>query len=301
MSKTVKRNLPASVRQQLLTLSQKQKEPFDAILVRYAIERLLYRLSMSAYADRFLLKGAMLFVIWAESIHRTTRDVDLLGFGSCNVGEVEDIFREICSVVVEPDGLDFQPETVRAEAIRDQAAYPGIRVKMQAGLTNAQIPVQVDIGFGDAVTPDPDDARFPVLLDFPAPKIRAYPIYTVVAEKTEAMASLGTANSRMKDFYDVWFISQKFDFNGSLLANAIRNTFERRKTDLFTELPFTEEFSSLKSIQWNAFVSRNNLIAPDFNQILSRVKSFIEPSFLAAREGRNFEQQWKAAARWHRP
>jgi hypothetical protein len=299
VSKTVKRNLPASVRQRLLMLSRERKEPFNAILVRYAIERLLYRLSLSVYADRFLLKGAMLFVIWAESIHRPTQDVDLLGFGSCDVDDVEIIFREICGLVVEPDGLEFQPDTVHAEAIRDQAAYAGIRVKMEARLANARIPVQADIGFGDAVTPGPEEISFPVLLGFPGPQLHAYPVYTVVAEKIEAMASLGMLNSRMKDFYDVWFMSQTFDFAGPLLANAIHNTFERRKTNLTTELPFTEEFSSSKSTQWNGFVSRNKLAAPGLNQILVVVRLFVEPPLLAARNGENFEQHWKAAGDWH--
>ena len=151
--------------------------------MRYAIERLLYRLSTSTYADRFLLKGAMLFVIWKETIHRPTRDLDLLGYGSDDLGELENIFREICSSKVEPDGLVFLPDTVHAETIRDQAAYGGTRVTMQARLIKTRIYVQVDIGFGDVVTPGPEETSFPVLLDFPAPQLRAYPIYTVVAEK----------------------------------------------------------------------------------------------------------------------
>ena len=266
--------------------------------MRYAIERLLYRLSTSTYADRFLLKGAMLFVIWEETIHRPTRDLDLLGYGSDDLGELENIFREICSSKVEPDGLVFLPDTVHAETIRDQAAYAGTRVTMQARLIKTRIHVQVDIGFGDVVTPGPEEISFPVLLDFPAPQLRAYPVYTVVAEKIEAMASIGTVNTRMKDFYDIWFMSQTFDFDGPLLTTAIRNTFERRKTALTTELPLTKEFSSSKSTQWNAFISRNSLAAPDLDNILTVIKLFGEPPFLAAQKGENFLQQWKAAAGW---
>jgi hypothetical protein len=298
VSKTIKRNLPASVRQRLLTLGRDRQEPFHSTLVRYAIERLLYRLSVSPYADRFLLKGAMLFAIWSETLHRPTQDVDLLGYGDPDVGELQKLFREICRSDVEPDGLNFLPETVRAEPIRDQAAYSGIRITIQACLTNARIPVQVDIGFGDAVTPGPEDVRFPALLNFPSPRLRAYPVYTVVAEKVEAMVSLGIANSRMKDFYDVWFMSRTFDFDGPLLAAAIRNTFERRKTDLASELPFSEDFALLKSTQWNGFVSRNKLLVPHFNELSVVVKQFVEPPFTAARKGEDFGRRWKAGADW---
>ena len=212
--------------------------------------------------------------------------------------EVENMFREICDLAVQPDGLQLLPESVRAEAIRDQAAYPGIRVKLTAHLTNARIPVQVDIGFGDAVTPDPENVNFPTLLEFPSPRLRAYPIYTVVAEKIEAMVSLGSANSRMKDFFDLWFMSQNFDFDGSVLAQAIEKTFERRKTELTTELPFTEEFVSLKSTQWKAFVSRNRLAARDFDDLLTVVSRFVEPAFSAARKSEDFGLHWKAGADW---
>ena len=237
MSKTIKRNLPASVRQRLLTLSRNRQEPFHTTLVRYAIERLLYRLSVSPYADRFLLKGAMLFAIWSETLHRPTQDVDLLGYGDPDAGELQKLFREICSSNVEPDGLAFLPETVRAEPIRDQAAYSGIRITLHACLTNAH-------------------------------------------------------------FYDVWFMSRTFVFDGPLLAAAIRNTFEHRKTDLAIELPFSEDFALLKSTQWNGFVSRHKLLVPQFNELSVVVRQFVEPPFTAARKGEGFERRWKAGAGW---
>jgi predicted nucleotidyltransferase component of viral defense system len=237
MNPEPKRNLPASVRQRLLNLSREKKEPFDLILSRYAIERLLYRLANSRYAERFLLKGAMLFSIWTEETYRPTRDVDLLGFGENDTVELEGIFRELCSLPIEPDGLLFHAETVKAERIREEAAYAGIRVTLVAQLENAKIPVQADVGFGDAVTPEADEIIFPALLDLPAPKIRVYPIYTVVAEKLEAMIYLGEPNSRMKDFFDVWFLSQRFEFSGQTLTEAIQATFQRRKTPLPHELP----------------------------------------------------------------
>jgi predicted nucleotidyltransferase component of viral defense system len=196
------RNVAASVRQRLLALSRERIEPFDLTLVRYGSERLLYRLSQSHYVDRFLLKGAMLFRVWTEETHRPTRDIDLLGFGANDTDELAQIFREVSQTDVEPDGLVFRPETVKAESIREEAAYAGIRITMEAKLENARIPIQVDIGFGDAVTPGPEEVQYPVLLDLPAPRLRSYPVYTVIAEKLEAMVLLGEANSRMKDFYD---------------------------------------------------------------------------------------------------
>jgi hypothetical protein len=240
----------------------------------------------------------MLFVIWAEAVPRPTRDLDLLGYGSPDQDEITSIFREVCALIVEPDGLDFLRETVSAESIRDNAAYPGIRVKINARLANIRITVQVDIGFGDAITPGPERANFPTLLDFPGPQMRAYPIYTVIAEKIEAMASLGLANSRMKDFYDLWFMSQTFDFKGSLVVNAIRNTFERRKTDLATELPSTEDFARSVSTNWHGFTARNKLTTPDFSQTLVLIRMFVDPPLSAARRNDKFNKNWKAGGTW---
>lgn len=217
-----KTNLAASVRHRLLVLSQEKKEPFDLVLMRYSIERLLYRLSRSRYAKQFLLKGAMLFQIWTDSSYRPTRDVDLLGFGPAEASDLKDIFQTLCSLSVEPDGLMFIAETVEVKTIREEATYGGIRVFVEAYLETARIHVQCDVGFGDAVTPRPEMVRFPTLLDFPSPRLYAYPIYTVVSEKLEALARFGEMNSRMKDFYDLWFLSNRFEFDGQTLVGAIR-------------------------------------------------------------------------------
>ena len=195
MKSVPKKNLAASVRQRLLTLSQKRKEPFDLVLVRFGIERLLYRLSRSSHADNFLLKGAMLFAIWSDGTHRPTRDVDLLGFRASDEAELKRVFTELCELQVNPDGLRFLPESVTATSIREEAVYPGIRVTLEARLENARVTLQVDIGFGDVVTPAPEEVNFPTLLDFAGPHLRAYPIYTVVAEKLEAAVRLGDANT----------------------------------------------------------------------------------------------------------
>jgi hypothetical protein len=229
MKSEPKKNLPASVRQRLLTLSQQRKEPFDLVLVRYGIERLLYRLSRSTHAKKFLLKGAMLFAIWSDGAHRPTRGVDLLGFGSADDDELKGIFTELCTMTIVSDGLRFLPESVSAAPIREEAAYPGTRVTLEARLENARVSLQVDIAFGDVVTPAPQEVDFPVLLDLPAPHLRAYPIYTVVAEKLEATVKLGETNTRMKDFFDLWFLSRKFSFDGPLLRTLSREPLRRGK------------------------------------------------------------------------
>ncbi len=216
MSDIPKKNLPASVRQRLLNLSKERGQPFDLVLVRYGIERLLYRLSCSPYAEKFLLKGAMLFVVWGEDAPRTTRDLDLLGFGPADETEVKANFVDLAGLDVEPDGLEFLPASVAVAPIREDARYSGIRVTLEARLAQARIPLQVDIGYGDAVTPAPAEVDFPPLLDFPAPRLRAYPYYTVMAEKLEAAVLLGAANTRMKDFFDLWYLSGRFTFEGSL-------------------------------------------------------------------------------------
>ena len=218
------KNLPASVKARLLNLAGSRGESFNELLGRYAVERLLYRLGQSQHADRFLLKGAMLFVLWDGQIPRPTRDVDFLGFGQIEVEAVAAAFREIAATPAPPDGLEFIADSVTAEEIREGQGYGGVRVKMVAQLGTGRIPLQVDIGSGDAVTPGPEETDFPVLLDFPAPRVRAYPVYTVVAEKFEAIVSLGVRNTRMKDFHHLWFLSGRFDFDGDTFHRAIEAT-----------------------------------------------------------------------------
>lgn len=303
MTAEPKKNLPASVRQRLLNLSKTRKEPFDLVLVRYGIERLLYRLSRSRHAETFLLKGAMLFAIWADGTHRPTRDVDLHGFGPKDDEELKAIFVELCRLETEPDGLVFLPDSVVATSIREEAAYPGTRITLEARVDNVRIPLQVDIGFGDAVTPAPEEVDFPALLDFPAPHLRAYPIYTVVAEKLEASVRLGEANTRMKDFFDLWFLSQKFAFEGELLKDALTRTFARRTMALPAALPvaLTPEFATLKSAAWAAFLRRNALANTDMATTLTVIRDFAWPVLEAAAQARAFNHSWSAAQGWQRP
>jgi predicted nucleotidyltransferase component of viral defense system len=280
MTSPKKRNLPASVRQRLLNLSGATGVAFDLLLIRYAIERLLYRLTQSKHADRFLLKGAMLFAIWSPEAHRPTRDVDLLGFGSDDVEGIKRVFLELCAIQVLDDGLRFDSDSIRAEPIREDARYGGIRVTLLALLANVKIPVQVDIGYGDVVTPGPETVQFPVLLDFPAPTLRAYPIYTVVSEKFEAMVALGETNTRMKDFYDLWFLSGHFEFDRRVLGQALRGTFERRGNSVPEQgkvAAFSTAFAKTKQPVWTAFLKRNALQAPELPVVMGRIQEFLGP------------------------
>lgn len=298
------RNLSASVRQRLLNIARRDGEAFDLVLTRYALERLLYRLGQSKFHDQFLLKGAMLFAVWGGEVHRPTRDVDLLGFGTSELAEVENIFREICQQPVEADGLAFFPDNMRALEIREDQEYQGVRVSFEARLENAVISIQIDIGYGDAVTPAPENITYPTMLDFAAPKLRAYPLYTVVAEKFQAMVWLGIANSRMKDFYDIWIIMQKFSFEGQILSQAVEATFARRKTPLPTNVPLalTQVFANdaAKQTQWKAFL-RKNVLPVDgktFPDIITALHDFLMPPTLAAASGLPFNATWTSGEAW---
>lgn len=297
-------NLAASVRQRLLNNAKQNGEAFDLVLTRYALERLLYRLGKSQYHNQFLLKGAMLFAVWGGAPHRPTRDIDLLGFGPNDLAQLQAIFQNICQEQVAPDGLEFLADTVRADEIRENQAYQGVRVLFDAKLENAVIPIQVDIGFGDAVTPAPEDITYPTVLDFPAPQLRAYPFYTVVAEKFQAMVWLGIANSRMKDFYDLWDILQRFEFDGETLAMAIKASFERRNTPIPTEAPLalTQAFASdtTKQKQWDAFLRKNALSVDKLAlaDIIAALHAFLMPPTLNISGGSTFTATWPAGGPW---
>ena len=223
-------NIAASVRARLLNKARAEKLDFNLLLTRYALERILYRLSVSGQRNQFLLKGALLFDLWFDVPHRPTHDVDLLCFGTAEIPYLENLFREI-SQIEGNDGIVFQPNMVKTAEIRKDAHYAGVRVTLLGLLDGAHCPVQIDIGFGDSVTPAPEEAQYPVILgDMAAPRLRVYPRYTVVAEKLEAMVSLGMLNSRLKDYFDLWVLARYSDFEGVILCKAIRATFERRRT-----------------------------------------------------------------------
>ncbi len=218
--KNTGRNIIASVRQKLINLSNERGEDPNLVFIRYAIERFLYRLSCSRQSSKFVLKGAMLWAVWAGKPHRPTKDLDLLGYGDASAEAIRVIFSEICKVTVEPDGMMFNPEAIRITEIREELEYPGQRVKLESRLGNARINIQIDIGFGDSIIPAPIEIDYPTLLDMPSPHIKAYPIETVVAEKLETIVSKGVLNSRMKDFYDlrIVVIYDYADLNVPMLA-----------------------------------------------------------------------------------
>jgi predicted nucleotidyltransferase component of viral defense system len=310
------RNLAASVRQRLLNLAQTQKEDFNLVLTRYGIERLLYRLERSAAGERFILKGAMLFVLWSKTPHRATKDVDLLCRGDNSIAEIEAIFRAVCEVDVIADGLFFDPATVKGEVIKAEREYPGVRIRLTAFIagTPTRINLQIDVGFGDIVTPAPQLMSLPALLaDLPVPQLYAYNRETVIAEKFEAMVLLGIGNTRMKDFYDLWYLSQHFTFEGIALSRAIAATFERRRTPIPTNTPLalTSEFANdeTKQRQWLAFVRKGKLNDEGLvlNQICAILHDFLMPLTIAIGEGVEFvggaslqeNRVWSSDRGWH--
>jgi hypothetical protein len=255
-------SLVASIRQRLRNKAVESGEVFDFMLNRYAVERLIYRLSLSTANDQFVLEGALLFYVWNHQLHRPTRDLDFLGFGPADADLVRQTFQAIVATPVPDDGLTFHAETISADPIREDNLYGGIRVKILATLGNIRIPLRIDVGFGDAITPGPEIAEFPALLrDFPSPNVRAYPTYTVVAEKLQAMVALGDQNTRMKDFFDIRLILRTEELDPRVLAEAVRTTFERRKTRLPQAPPrsLTQEFAEEKEALWAAFLERNGI------------------------------------------
>lgn len=296
------RNVAASVRARLLNKARAEKLDFNLLLTRYALERMLYRLSVSEERGQFLLKGALLFDLWFDLPHRPTHDADLLGFGSTEIPHLEKLFREISQIASE-DGIAFQADSVKAAEIRKEANYAGVRVTMIGLLDNARCPVQIDIGFGDAVTPAPENVQYPVILDgMPQPQLRVYPRYTVVAEKLEAMVKLGILNSRMKDYFDLWVLARHSDFDGAVLATAIRATFERRGTSipLGAPLGLTDEFGldEQKTKQWQAFLRKNSLEPMQLPEVIAALCEFLLPVLTALTAGDGFDRQWCVGAGW---
>lgn len=279
-------NLPASVRARLLALSKTTGQTFDLVLTRFALERLLYRLSKSRYADRFVLKGAMLLATWLDDPTRPTRDIDLLGFGDPDSDEILQAFGEIMQVEVE-DGIVFDRDSLRIDRIREDDRYGGVRMRAQAALAGARITVVIDIGFGDAIEPGLEQLVYPTLLDFPAPQLRVYAQETVIAEKFQAMVDLGRANSRMKDFYDIWLLVKSFRFEDDRLARAIAATFARRMTPIPAELPdaLSAEFAAdrTKVRQWEAFTEDLAVDPGTLEEVIGELAGFLMPHAERAR------------------
>lgn len=303
MTKSEKKNITASILQRLKNYSEVQRENRGLTITNYAIERFLYRFSISQYASQFVLKGAQLFRIWTDVSYRPTRDLDLLSFGNPDIAELEEIFRQVCIVESDiQDGIVFLPETVKGEAIREENKYDGIRIKLEFRIGRTGEFMQIDIGFGDAVNPPATEIQFPSILEMPPAKFNAYCQDTVIAEKVEAMVSLGYANSRMKDFYDVYTLSIKFHYDGTTLKDTIQSTFSRRNTEIPNKLPlaFSKEFSQdpLKQTQWNAFMKRNSLDSIDLAQAVERIAIYIYPIFEAIKNSNDYPFKWQPEKGW---
>lgn len=300
---TSSKNVAASVRARLLMLSRERSEDFQFVLSRYVNERLLYRVSQSEQSSSFVLKGATLFALWTGHPHRATRDIDFLGLGEPSHEHLRDVFAEILSLQVDNDGVDFDLNTLVAGPIRDDKEYRGVRVKVHAYVSGARVRVQVDIGFGDVITPEARMETFPTLLSLPAPCIRAYPRETVVAEKLEAMVTLGSANSRMKDFYDLQYLPRAFSFDGALLTKAFRATFTRRGTAFPSGLPtaLTREFTEepTKQTQWRAFIRKTGCqTSLQLAEAAGTIANFVAAPLNAAARGLTFEKRWETGGPW---
>ena len=297
------RNVPASVRQRLLNRARERREDFNFLLTRYANERLLYRLAATRHRDQFVLKGEVLFELWTATAHRATRDVELLGFGEPAAVPVQAVFRGLCAMQVPPDGVRFLAGSVQAAPIRERQAESGIRVRLTADLDGARISLQVDVGFEDVVTPRVVETEFPTILDFLAPCVRAYPREAVIAEKFEAMVRLGIANTRMKDFYDLWVMATSFAFCGSSLVAALAATFISRGTPLPIDTPvaLSPEFSAdaATQAQWSAFVGRSDLSGcPFLSDGCCHAQASSTAPGSAATQGDEFERDWPASGDW---
>jgi hypothetical protein len=305
VTQAVPSNVAASVKQRLLNRARERKEDFNLLLTKYGLERTLYRIGHSKYKDSFVLKGALLFELWTEQQYRPTRDADFLSKGESSPERYQQIFEEICDLDVEDDGVRFDQSTVKVEKIKENQDYEGLRVTFTGFMEAARLPVQIDIGFGDAVTPGPIETDFPTLLQSPAPRLLSYPRETVIAEKFEAMVKLGIANTRMKDFHDLKTLSELFHFDSEQLVAAIQRTFERRKTALPVNEPptaLTEEFfaDASKVTQWNAFVAKNKFyIQPSsLESVTTSIREFIMPLMQPELLSGNHRLRWEPLTAW---
>jgi len=296
-------NVAASVRARLANEAKRTRRPFQEMLQHFALERFLYRLSLSPYRGRFVLKGALLLRVWNTPTSRPTRDIDLLGYVENELGTLERIVRELCAINAAEDGLRFDADTVAAQRIKEDADYQGLRVTFRAFLERAQIPMQLDIGFGDVIHPSAQEGSYPTVLEFPPAELRMYPRETVVAEKFEAMVQLGRLNSRMKDFFDLWLLSRSFDFGGAELSQALAKTFANRGTALEVQpIALTAAHTKAEATQqqWAAFVRRSALdSAPrTLEEIREPLLGFLRPVATALVNGHSFTDAWVAPGPW---
>jgi len=302
VTKRAPTNLPASVHQLLLNKAHQRNRPFNELLQYYVMERSLYRLSKSPHAPRFVLKGALMFTAWKLESYRPTMDIDLLGDTANQVDSVVAIAKKVCAQPVEPDGLIFNPDTVKGARIAEEANYEGVRIRFQAGLGAARATLQLDIGFGDVIVPSPQPIEYPTILHFPAPRLRGYSKESLVAEKFESLLTLGILNSRMKNYFDLWTMSRQFDFDGQTLSMAIAKTFSNRGTRIVSKpVGLTAKFADdpTKKAQWRGFIRKSRLKAPqDLEEVVNVIASFLGPPSSALATTKPFIGKWKALGPW---
>jgi hypothetical protein len=302
MAKNI-RNTAASVHQRLLNKAKESSRPFNELLQHYAIERFIYRLSKSTYADRFILKGALMFSAWSGAASRPTMDIDFLGRIDNSLEAIVVAMKEACGMNVEEDGMSFNPEKVSAVRIAEDAEYEGVRVRVQGSLGKARVSLQIDIGFGDVIVPGPSRVKYPTLLDFLAPVLKGYSMESTIAEKYQAMVKLGGLNSRMKDFYDIWMLSRMFDFKGETLAQAVKKTFKNRKTPITADpAVFKRSFAEdeEKQVQWTGFIKKAKLSSTPgaFGEVVTTIMVFLEPVAAALSKQQSFRSTWNAPGPW---
>jgi predicted nucleotidyltransferase component of viral defense system len=308
MNKKQPSNIAASIKARLLTHAKAKREDFNYVLIRYAAHRLLYRLSKSDYKEQFILKGATLFSVWKNGeAHRATKDLDLRGSGNNEVEELIEIFKKICCQECKEDGLIYPPKRVKGDKIKEGEEYEGVKITLWANLSGAQIQVQIDIGFGDTVSPPAVEIELPIFefLNLPLASLRTYRQETLIAEKFQAMVSLGIMNSRLKDFYDIWYLSKTSEFEGASLCQALQATFEQRNTPLPIKEPFafTEDFAKDpdKLKHWTTFLNtkKPEMETPMLSEIIAEIRSFLMPPSSAAAQQREFNQRWCPEKTWY--
>jgi len=297
------KNVIASVKARLQNKAQALSKPFNEVLRYYGIERFLYRLSLTPYGRNFVLKGGLVFYAWGISHGRPTRDIDLSGVIHSSLANLIQIVTFACQQPVPNDGLIFLSESITAEEIQLEADYPGIRSTFLGMLGKAEIPMQIDIGFSDDITPDPVEFSYPTMLDMAAPNLLMYPPESVISEKFHAIVRLGEINSRMKDYYDIWLLSNRFDFSGLILKTAIAKTFNKRQMEIPTNVPLglTPEFAEVHRREWMIFLRRfgqEDGELSDMDKVITRLRSFLMPPVEALTQGIDFDRIWKAGIGW---
>ena len=296
-------HIATSVRQRLLNEAHATDRPFNELLQYFAMERFLYRLSRSPHGERFVLKGALMLAMWGVSLTRPTKDIDFLGHVPNDIDRIVSAVKEVCAQEVEPDGLDFDRDSIRGQRIAEETEYEGVRVRFHGKLGTASVTMQLDVGFGDAVVPAPVTMDYPTILDLPVPRIRGYTRESLIAEKFHTMVRRGLLNSRMRDFFDVWILSRQFDFDGGVLAAAVRETFARRDLEVASRpVALSAEFAAdtAKAAQWRGFLRKSRLegVSSELAEVVAAIAAFLGPVAEVLHEGGAFEGRWKAPGPW---